>query len=93
MEPNGVGSSTAMTETWRPILQQLTTELERQSVRMRELEAQRLVDLSVSWSIFLDEKRNDGQKNYCTVCNVCNVYIYIHILVFSNILHMHYIYV
>jgi len=38
----------AMTETWRPILQQLITELERQSVRMRELEAQRLVDLSVS---------------------------------------------
>ena len=43
----------AMTETWRPILQQLITELERQSVRMRELEAQRLVDLSVSWRLFL----------------------------------------
>lgn len=45
--------SCAMTETWRPILQQLITELERQSVRMRELEAQRLVDLSVSWRFFM----------------------------------------
>jgi len=38
----------AMTDSWRPILQQLTNELERQTQRLRELEAQRLVDLSVS---------------------------------------------
>lgn len=37
-----------MTDSWRPILQQLTNELERQTQRLRELEAQRLVDLSVS---------------------------------------------
>ena len=40
----------AMTDSWRPILQQLTNELERQTQRLRELEAQRLVDLSVSWN-------------------------------------------
>lgn len=37
-----------MTDSWRPILQQLTNELERQTQRLKELEAQRLVDLSVS---------------------------------------------
>lgn len=65
--------SCAMTETWRPILQQLITELERQSVRMRELEAQRLVDLSVSWRFFMGCHFFLELEKY----EICNAYIYI----------------